>query len=94
MAWAFSSVPPAPKVGSNPGRTEHRATDPGVISIAFGAALDHAPRVDTVHHGYGEPSGAAGGGAGEGTLVLGPNAGSVDTAFQIVKGLGSSRSGC
>jgi hypothetical protein len=71
------------KVSGDPRSAKSVAADPALHAELGGAALDHAPGVNAVHHGCGERASATGCGAEEGGLFFLPDAGRIDVGVQI-----------
>jgi hypothetical protein len=71
------------QIGGDARGAEGVAADPAPCAELGGAALDHAPGVDTVHGRGGQRAGAAGGGAEEGGLAAVANTGRLDIGVEI-----------
>ena len=71
------------KIGGDTRGAERVAADPDARPEIGGAALDHPPGVDAVHRLFGQRSGAASGGAEEGSLAVVADASGFDVGVEV-----------
>src|SRR5580704_7756570 len=72
-----------PKIGGDSRGAKGVAANPRAHAETTGAALDHAPGVDSVHRFVRQRAGAAGGGAEEGSLAAVADAGRLNIRVDI-----------